>query len=258
MAFVWPDKFFIDKKSPVPLFFQIAEKIQRMIMEGKIKPGDKLPSEEELCRIFDVSRTTIRNALNQMVIEGILIRKKGKGTFVAKPKLDLTFANKFIGFGEDLLKRGMKLEDIVLSKRTISVPEQIAEKIRIRTGDRVFYLKRLRKVEENPILIVTSYIPYELCPGIEKVDFSKELLYPTLRKKYGITISCVKRTFEPIILGESEAKLLEVQPYIPAFLVKSVNFNEENRPVEYYEALIRGDMGKITLIVGRCTNTQNL
>ncbi|MCD6450370.1 MAG: GntR family transcriptional regulator [Thermotogaceae bacterium] len=258
MEFVWPDRVLIDKKSPVPLFFQIAEKIKKMIMEGKIKPGDKLPPEEELCRIFDVSRTTIRNAMNQLVIEGILIRKKGKGTFVAKPKLDLTFANKFIGFGEDLLKRGVKLDNIVLSKRIISAPEQIAERLHIRAGDRVFYLKRLRKVEENPILIVKSYLPYELYPGIEKVDFSKELLYPTLRKKYGITISCVKRTFEPIVLGEYEAKLLEVQPHIPAFFVKSVSFTEEGYPVEYYEAVIRGDMGKITLVIGRCMNSQNV
>ena len=252
MGFSWPEKILLDKESPIPLFYQIVEKIKNLLMEKKLKPGDKIPPEEELCKIFDVSRTTIRNAINRLVLEGILVRKKGKGTFITKPKLDLTFANKFIGFGEDLLKKGMKLENIVLEKKIIKPSQWLAKELNISVKEDVFLLSRLRKVDDVPILIVNSYIPYKLCPGIEKVDFSKELLYPTLRNKYGINISCVERTFEPVILEEYEAKLLDVKVGIPAFFVRSKSYMEDGELVEYYEAFIRGDMGKITLVIGRC------
>jgi GntR family transcriptional regulator len=234
----------IDKSSPLPYHYQLREIIRTEIASNHWKSGDQLPSENQLCDIFQVSRTTVREALDALVAEGLLTREKGLGTFVANPKFMETWSGSTIGFSDSLTKQGYLIETRVLDLRVVSAPRQARQELRLQDDEAIILLRRLRYILKQPILIVDSYLPEKLFPNLLNIDFTSRSLYQTFRSDYDIQVSRVKRSIEAVAADDTIAALLEVKPGFPIMLIENTAYSQDGRPVEYYVAWRRGDKAR--------------
>lgn len=231
----------IDKNVPIPYHYQLRELIRDEITAGGWGVGDRLPSERELCNIFKLSRTPVREAIDALVKEGLLLRQKGRGTFVAEPKIMERWLESPEGFTDSISKQGYKVETRVRTFALVHAPHKVTIELRLSSNEPVIILDRVRSILNEPILLVTSYLPEKLFPSLLEYDFSSNSLYQTLREKYEIHIAGAKRCLEAVIANESESELLNISPGAPLMLIESTSYLEDGTPVEYFKARHRGD-----------------
>jgi GntR family transcriptional regulator len=248
----------IDFDSHIPYYAQLIEIIRDIIESEKLKPGDQLPSEPELCETYGISRTVVRHALSDLEFEGLIVRRKGKGTFVAGPKINESLVQKLTGFYHDMVERGLTPITQVLSQEIIGATAMLAHRLEIEEGSEVFCLERLRFLDDEPIVLVKAFLPYALCRGIEEIDFSRRSLYDTLEERFGLHIARGHRTIEAVAADERQAKLLSINPGDPVNLLESVTYLENGMPVEYYQAVHRGDRTRFEVELFRIPSRQNL
>lgn len=234
----------IDFGSHIPYYIQLLEALKQQISNGEMKPGDQFPSESELCETYGVSRTVVRQALREMELEGLVVRRKGKGTFVAEPKIIESLAQKLTGFYQDMVERGHHPVTQVLHLAVEQPNKKVAEYLGIDPGSLVIHIRRLRFVKDEPIVLVTSYLPYDLCPDLVNVDLTNQSLYAYLENQCGIRIAYGRRSIEAVAANEAEAHLLQVERGAPLILLNSVSYLEDGRPIEYYHAVHRGDRSR--------------
>jgi GntR family transcriptional regulator len=248
----------IDFDSHIPYYIQLIEALKEKIDRGELKPGDQIPSEPELCEIYGISRTVVRQALKEMEYEGLIYRRKGKGTFVAEPKISESLVQKLTGFYQDMVDRGHKPITQVLSHEVEPANAKVARHLGLEPGTRVFAIERLRFVEQVPIVLVTTYLPYELCPRLVDYDLSDKSLYEVLEKEFGIVLSHGHRTIEAVAANEREAELLQVDECDPLIMLNSVTYLEDGTPIEYYHAVHRGDRSRFEVELVRMRENSEL
>jgi GntR family transcriptional regulator len=231
----------INFSSPIPFYVQLLDLLRGDIKQGVWQPGDQLPGEHSLCEVYDVSRTVVRQALGSLEAEGLIVRRKGKGAFVAEPKIVESLAQKLTGFHQDMRERGLDPVSHVLVQAVIPAPPNIARHLEISAGVSVVQICRLRFIQNEPIVLVTSYLPHSLCPGLEDVDLREQSLYTCLEGTYGLVIARGRRRMEAIAADDHEAELLKIPAGAPLLLLDSVSYLEDNTPLEYYHAVHRGD-----------------
>lgn len=234
----------IDLSSNIPYYIQLIDVIKGQIESGDWGTGDQIPSEPDLCESYGVSRTVVRQALRELELEGLIVRRKGKGTFVAKPKISESLAQKLTGFFQDMVERGHQPVSQVLRQEVVPASDKVASYLEIEPGTLVMDIKRVRSVKDEPIVLVTSYLPYELCPRLAETDLTNQSLYEFLENECGIMIAYGRRTIEAVAANKEEAKLLQVAVGAPLILLDSVSNLEDDTPVEYYHALHRGDRSR--------------
>ncbi|MEW6046678.1 MAG: phosphonate metabolism transcriptional regulator PhnF [Bacillota bacterium] len=234
----------IDRTSPVPYYYQVKEALKYEITSGAWPPGSQLPSEAEICRTFGVSRTTVRQALAELFNEGLIRREKGRGTFVAEPKIRERLVERLTGFYEDMIAQGLRPETRVLDQCVIDAPRTLAEVLSIPEASRLVRIERLRLVNGEPIQLVVTYIPHDMCPGLEREDLEHQSLYALLEHKFHLRLARGRRIIEAIAASENDARLLGIPKGAPLVLLKSVSFLDDGRPLEYYEAKHRGDRSR--------------
>lgn len=234
----------VNRHSPLPYYVQVKEALRGHIENHHWQPGDQLPGEPELCRMFDVSRTVIRQALKEMEYEGLIVREKGKGTFIAEPKIAESLAQKLTGFYQDMVERGYTPITQVLKQEVAPASPKVATHLSLEPGTQVIKIERLRFVQGEPIVLVTTYLPYALCPEILDEDLSRQSLYILLEQVYGLVIARGRRTLEAVPANEYEAPLLQVEKGAPLVLLNSVSYLDDGTPIEYYHALHRGDRSR--------------
>jgi len=244
----------IDHSSPLPYYFQLKELLVNEIRKGRLKPGQQIPSEFKLCEHFKVSRTVVRQAISSLVQSGYLIREKGKGTFVTKPKITENLFQNLTGTYEDMLARGIKLDTKVLEQIKLEADIEILERLKLEAGEPVIKIKRLRFINNEPIALVTTYIPYKICPSLLKEDLTNQSLYGVLEDKYNLKISNGRRSLEAVSADKKVATLLEVKIGAPLMLLNSISYMEDGRPIEYFSALHRGDRSKFVVSLIRVRN----
>ncbi len=234
----------VDHSSPVPYYAQVKEALREGIEHGTWKPGDQLPGEPELCTMFDVSRTVIRQALTELMYDGLIVRAKGKGTFVAEPKISENLVQKLTGFYQDMAEAGHPPISHVLKQQVIPANSKIAGFLKLPTGTPVLEIERLRFVMDEPIVLVTTYIPYARCADILQADLTRQSLYAFMEQQCGLVISRGHRTLEAVPANQREAELLQIEVGAPLMLLDSVSYLEDGTPIEYYHALHRGDRSR--------------
>ncbi len=227
-----------------------TEKIECYIIENNMHPHEKLPSERNMCNMWGFNRTTLRSAIHRLVVDGTLYNKMGSGTFVAPPKLirNLQDAKSFTQVVADA---GKTLYAKVVSIKFIESTKQISQKLHLPLGHRVAELVRLRGVDNVPVLIETSYINAEKCPGIEDHDFSKDSLYGTLEEKYGMR---PVHGFEMLAItytDADEAELLGIEEGVPVIYQTGVVSDENNEPVEYFRSIARSEYIRFASVLMR-------
>ena len=234
-------QYSIDHDSSMPYHAQVYDALIEGIRQGHLPPGSQLPNELEQCDLFGVSRTVIRQALNDLVAKGMVIRKKGKGTFVAEPKIKESLVQKLTGFYQDMVEQGFKPVTHVLKQELVQASGEIASHLQVELDTEVIEIERLRFVEDEPIQFTTTYVPYDLCRELLDEDLSSQSLYAFLEKQCGIMIERGHRSVEAIVANASEAKQLNVKKGAPLIMLESVSFQGDGTPVEYYRAVHRGD-----------------
>jgi GntR family transcriptional regulator len=235
---------FVDRSSPVPYYLQVIDTLRAQIRDGQRTPGEQIPGEFELCQAFNVSRTVIRQALHELTREGLIIRQKGRGTFVAQPKIREGFFQKLTGFYQDMVARGYQPMTRVLKQEVTGATPQVAEMLRIPLRTPVIVIERLRFIEDEPIVYVTTYLPHARCPELLQADLTDQSLYALLEAQFGIFITHGRRSIEAIAAGKDEAALLRVKRGAPLIRLESTSYESDGAPVEYYQALHRGDRSR--------------
>jgi len=241
----------IDFSSNIPFYIQLIEVLKEKIDLEVWQPGDQLPSEPDLCEIYGVSRTVVRQALREMELKGLIIRRKGKGTFVAEPKIIESLVQKLTGFYEDMFNRGHRPVSKVLHHEIEPVSAKVARYLSLKHGDKVFNIERLRLIDGEPIVLVTTYIPFSLCPQLSGYDLSNQSLYAIIENEFGFVLSHGWRTIEAVAANEREADLLQVDQRAPLILLDSVTYLEDGTPIEYYHAVHRGDRSRFEVSLVR-------
>ncbi|MCL6444427.1 MAG: GntR family transcriptional regulator [Alicyclobacillus sp.] len=220
----------IQRSGEEPLYRQIQKALLAKLEQQP--PLSPVPSERELCAEFQVSRQTIRKALDDLEQKGRIYRLPGKGTFVADKKYTDHELQWFIGFHEDASMQHKAPSSRILRQTVALATPEIATKLEIPHGTQLFVLERLRCVDDEPMCLVTSYIPLELCPDLLRQDFTNQSLYEFLLRN-GLTIYKARRSIEVIEASSTEASYLEVQSGSPLLLFQSLGFLEQGSPFEY-------------------------
>jgi GntR family transcriptional regulator len=234
----------IDFESHIPYYHQLLEIIKLKIKDGTWAPGDRIPSEAELCDTYGVSRTVVRQALRELESESIITRRKGKGTFVAKPKISEGLIQKLTGFYQDMTERGLEPGTKVLFQQIVPANQKIARYLDVPMGTDIVDIKRLRFIHEEPIQLVTTYIPRHLSPDLVDIDLSNRSLYAYLETENGIKIARGIRYIEAVLANKEEAELLEIDEGDPLIMLDSVSYTETGQAIEYYHAIHRGDRSR--------------
>jgi GntR family transcriptional regulator len=236
-----------DVQAPLPKYFRVRQALLDQIAGRQWPPGTLIPSEVELCRQFGVSRTTVRKAVSDLAYEGRLVVHQGKGTYVASPKVEEHFVQRAFGIYEDMARKGMTLTTQVLRQEVVPASPEVARRLRLRTGEPVHLIVRLRFVDRDPILVSTTYVPHGLCPELEREDLETCSLYQLLRDRYELRIAHGERRLEAVSAGPREARLLDVALGSPLLLLDSVAYLPDGRPFEHSVALQRGDRTTVEL-----------
>ncbi len=216
---------------------------------ARLNPGDAIPSESELCQTCDISRTTVRKAIGNLIQEGLVYTVQGKGAFVAPRKLLSAWVQKTGGLYADMTERGFKVTMRVLHNVLVVPEETIRTMLDLEPGERVLRLVRLRFVDGKPFDVVTNYIPSRLFPGIENEDFEHNSLYALMRDKYAAHFEHGVRLVEAGACSAEEARLLEIKPRSPILITHSTMYDERGQPVEHGIVHQRSDVAQIVINV---------
>jgi GntR family transcriptional regulator len=230
----------LDVNSPLPLYYQLKTYIQEKILFGSWKPGDRIPSESEISAEFNISRTTTRQAIGELVSEGILNRKHGVGTFVALPLIEKRI-NKLTGFTQDMQARGLMPSSRVLESRITQPPEYVSRKLCISEIEPVIFMKRLRLADGAPMGIDIVYYPSKRFAGLLEEDLTDKSLYELLQNKYNTTPTRSEMALSAIACLPEYARHLEIPRGSPILQIERTTFDQNGKPFEQVLAIYRGD-----------------
>jgi GntR family transcriptional regulator len=231
----------VDPKGKLPLYQQVYEILRTAILTGEWKVGELIPPEPVLMKELQVSRTTLRQAVDLLCREGLLEKKQGKGTFVRVPFLEENI-HRIISFTEDMLQRGMVPQTKVIFSGLIEASPEIAEKLRVKVGEELARLDRLRLANGEPLSIEEAHLVHRLCPGIlEKHNYAETSLRKTLAEDYGIYLRRAKELIRAIAAPRKLANLLGISENAPILYIERVSFIASGEAVEYLRKFYRGD-----------------
>lgn len=245
----------LNKSTPIPLYFQLKELILSEIKSGNYKLGDLIPTENELSDMFDISRTTVRQAITELVQEGWLYRIKSKGTFVSKPKIDQSFIQALGSFNDQIAQLGRTPSTELLDFKLIDAPEEVAHELKLQPKDKVVYIHRRRFADDEPIVMVKTYLPYKKCSFVLDHDLEKESLYPVLATQDNTRIHKIRRLIEAVDAEEYDIENLNISKDKAIQQFISIGYNVYDEPIEYSLARYRGDRNRFEVIIS--ANNQN-
>jgi GntR family transcriptional regulator len=229
--------FRIDHQSPVPKYFQLRE-ILLDLVESELDADQAIPSERELATRFGLSRMTVRQAVDHLVSEGRLYRVQGKGTFVARPKIEMPL--RLASFTEDMRARGLEPGSRDLDRRTDAASAHLARALQIAPGDPVHVIERLRTADGIPMAVERSHIPEAVAPGLADASLAGRSLYDVLASRYGVLLDRGDQTIEAGIADPTDAALLDLPGGSAVLLLQRRSFAGE-RPVEFAVSTYRAD-----------------
>ncbi|WP_264841921.1 GntR family transcriptional regulator [Caldinitratiruptor microaerophilus] len=229
----------LNANSPIPLYHQLKSDLAARIAGGEWRPDEPIPSERELIERYGVSRTTVRQAISDLVAAGLLYRVQGRGTFVAPPHIVQTLAE-LTGFAEELRLRGLDPDVRVLDAHDAPLPPEPARALGMAPGEPAWRVRRVVSVDRSPLFVDDSYFHPELRDALSGRDVAGTSFYALLESKGWVIVRGEQR-IAATLLDEAAAGLLRVPPGAPALAITRVTFAEGDRPVEWARALYRAD-----------------
>jgi GntR family transcriptional regulator len=211
--------------------------------------GEAIPSERQLSADLRVSRLTVRAALDELVREGYLLRRRGAGTFVSEPKIaqELTMTS----FTEDMRRRGLHPASKTLELKVVPAGARLGRLLHVSPSEPVLVAQRLRLADGETMAIETLHIRAALVPGLAARDLERQSFYELLTERYGIVVVGGTQAIEPTVTNEEESEALGVPLHSPAFLFERITRGEDGEIVEFVRSLYRGDRYRIVTELNR-------
>jgi GntR family transcriptional regulator len=228
------------RNEAIPLYYQIETVLRKKIASGELSPMSLLPSEEALAKEYGVSRITVRQALSKLEQDALIIRHRGKGTFVSE-KARFVEPQRLTGFMEDLISMGVKTKTKVLELATIEVPENVRERLELNTPGQAVRAKKVREIDGKPFSYVINYFPPDIGRKIKKKDLLAKPALTILEEDLGVQVAEALQTVEATIADAEAARLLDVRVGEPLLKAERIVFDINKRPVEYVSTLYRSD-----------------
>lgn len=240
----------ISKTDPLPYYAQLAAILRDEVRTGVLTPGDLLPSEAVLGRQFGLSRTAVRQALDALVDEGLVHKEKGRGTFVASPKVNDLVLHDLRGFTEEMARLGESVETELLGSGVSQPPPFVMADLGLNSTDRVVWLERVRRASGREVVAVRTWLPLPRFDGLLDHDLVHESLYEILADGYGVQSTGGRRRFEAEAASAALARLLGTRRGAPLLTLTAVNNDQDGRPFEYFVARYRADRAAFDVIAG--------
>lgn len=236
--------------SPVPLYAQIKDILRARILDGSYQPHQQMPSESEMMATFNVSRITVRQALNDLQNEGLIFRIHGKGTFVSKPKAfqDL---GRLQGFGEAMRQMGYETFSRVLAIKSVMPSPQVAERLQLAKRARVTELQRVRFLNREPISLDITYVPQAIGNRLAKEDLAARDIFVILENDYGIALGHAELQIGSQLADETLATQLKVEEGSPVLFIERTTHTADGTPIDYEHLYYRGDAFQYKVRVDR-------
>jgi GntR family transcriptional regulator len=231
--------------SPVPAYAQIEDQLAVRIESGELRAGERLPPERELAESVGVSRMTMRQALAALAARGLVERGVGRGTFVARVKLDHDL-RRVAGFSELMMRQGLQPGARVMSAAETSAPEAVAAALHIEPGDAVYRIQRLRLGGRVPLALEDAWLPAAPFPGLLELGLSASL-YDLMRELYDLAPVRTVERLEPVLARAHEAAALDMPAGSPLMLVERIAYAAGGLPVEFSHDRHRGDRVRFTI-----------
>jgi GntR family transcriptional regulator len=242
-----PPRVHENEADRIPKYIQLATIIRNKILNQEYKMDHQIPTEEQLGKEYNVSRVTVREAVNRLVQERLVERRQGKGTYVVVQRLRRNIA-KLYSFTHDMIHLGLTPSSTVLEQRIVRATAEEVVRLQLTADKKVTRISRVRKANGNPVLLETTSIPYYLSPHLSEADLEHGSLYEELIKNR-VFPATAEETYEARVMSPSEAKLLGCaqRRSLAAFAIQRVTFLEDGTPIENTRAIGRGD--RLTLAI---------
>lgn len=244
-----PPEATIDRGSPVPFYFQLAELLEAEIVSGRWVPGARIPSENELCSRYGLSRTTIRQALGRLEQEGLVSREKGRGTFVSDSRPRSWLIQSAEGFFHDEFRRaGRSVTSRILRLDRVELPRWASDALAVAPGSDGVIVERVRSVDGLVALYVVNCLPPFAADAVIGLQ-AGESLYQRLADKGGFSVVGGNRSLEAVAAGPKLAELLEIDAGASLAYIESVTWDHADRPIDCYRAWLRTDRMRLEIQV---------
>lgn len=239
----------LNKQSPIPMYIQIEEQLKQQIQQGDFSIGMAIPSERELTERFGVSRMTVRQSITNLVNDGLLYREKGRGTFVASPKVEQPL-NGLTSFTEDMLARGMVPSNEIITFEIRDPEADILADLRMQTGEKVYFIERIRFADEKTMAIERTYLPVARFPDLHR-DLLQGSLYAMIEHNQQLKISHATQRMEAGMVKKEDAELLQINVPAAILMIERISYLAGDLPFELVRSTYRADRYKFTTDIQR-------
>jgi len=237
------------KSSSTPLYAQLKDSIKQAIKNGQLKPNDKLPTEEEICAEFRISRPVVRQAYKELLDENYIVRFKSRGTFVKEPEIKSMFFSEFSDIEIDLENMGLNPKVICLSKEISNLDDCNSNIIEHLSSTKVLKVKLLYLNNEIPLVYKEAYYPIDIIKGIQSIDFEVSPIYNTLESKFNLWLSHIKKVVDAQIIRDDLVNLLKTEKGHAVHVVDSLAYDDRERVIEVAYSYYVGDRNEFDLMV---------
>ncbi len=239
----------IDRDDHQKLYSQLYDILKRKIESGEWSVGSQIPTEEDLCKMFNVSRATVRTAILELVRQGYLKRQQGKGTFIFRNVISEGLSM-LTSFRESLFEESLHFSTSILARTVMMPVDDLDSKLDIPEDKHIIYIKRVRLIDGEPIMLQESYVPYHICPLLLEDDIEQTSLLDLFEKKYGIRITKIKNGIDIAYLNIDESRVLGL-PENSAALLLTQYFYSGDTIFMYTRSVKRPDKFQISIELER-------
>ncbi|MBR8184528.1 GntR family transcriptional regulator [Burkholderia ambifaria] len=236
--------------SAAPLYVQIKDTLRARILDGTYAPHSRMPSEHELCAMFDVSRITVRQALGDLQKEGLLFKLHGKGTFVSKPK---AFQNvtSLQGFAEAMSSMGYEIVNQLRSVRTVKADRHLATKLNVPEGAPLVEIHRVRLLNREPVSLEQTWVPEALGKRLAGADLATRDIFLILENDCGVPLGHADVSIDAILADDDIVDALRVEESSPVLRIERLTHDASGTPIDYEHLYFRGDAFQYRLRIDR-------
>jgi len=229
----------IDKKSRIPVYVQVMDSIIAKIEDGVLREEMKLPSERELCLSYDVSRTTVRQAISELERDGYVETYKGRGTYVTTKRFNQDMSSLY-GYTESMKQLGKTISTKLVDFDRVKCNERIAHKMQCAEGTDILYFTRVRYADKEPMMVVTTHLLSERFPDFDSKRLVNESLYAMLTDVYNVVFTGARETLRSVRVRNDMTELLQVEKNAPCMRIDRYTY-EKDTIFEYAVGIARGD-----------------
>ena len=240
----------LDRQSLTPLYLQLKDLLASQIMDGRFQSGDALPSERHLCEEFNLSRTTVREALRELSKQGLIRTVPGRGAFVAPPHPELAIKVSLAGFTGDVRRQGLTPSSRLLGTSLVASPSPaILEAMRLQAGDKVVRVERLRLVNDTPLALHTVYLNHRLCPQILQHNLAQESVFQLLRSECGLKLARAEEQVYAALADQQEIELLDLAYPAAVLRAERTTFLDTDEVIEFSLATYCGEWYRLGILL---------